>query len=204
MKVAVYGFIGGMGRRYTTILQHLGHDWSGVDLGIGDARNAALEADAVIIATPTATHVDMLRRLKDCGKPILCEKPFSKDLGELRALIAELKAAGTRVQMVNQYDCLAFPRDARGLTVYDYFKSGGDGLEWDCISIVRHANGEIRLHNQSPIWNCWINGKQLSLADMDGAYVEMVDRWLRDPQDDLAKIWRAHKKVYDLICQPKS
>ncbi len=204
MKVCVYGFRGNMGRRYTTILEYLGHSWTGVEF-MDDRWGpfAPESADAVIVATPTRTHTAMLRKLKDCGKPILVEKPITKDLGELEVLIGELRQAGTRVEMVNQYDQIAFPRDGHGPTVYDYFKSGGDGLHWDCISIIYHANGELALHNASPIWSCVINGTRLSLADMDEAYVEMVDRWLRDPRDDLTRIWRAHKKV-DALCRQKS
>jgi hypothetical protein len=195
-----------MGRRYAKIVEHLGHKWEGVDQASGycDVRTLAFTADAIIIASPTACHVDHIRAFKDYSLPLLCEKPVTKDLDALEELLADLKKAGTRLKVVNQYAELPFPKDGTGLTSYDYFKTGGDGLYWDCISLVTLANGPVELKNESPVWRAQINGQPLNLADMDDAYVRMIARWLRDPTDtDYDAIYRAHKKVHDL-CQPKS
>jgi len=46
--------------------------------------------DAVIIASPTPTHVDLLVRAVRAGKAVLCEKPIDLDLARVDACAAEL------------------------------------------------------------------------------------------------------------------
>jgi myo-inositol 2-dehydrogenase/D-chiro-inositol 1-dehydrogenase len=47
--------------------------------------------DAVIIASPTATHVDLLTASVRAGKAVLCEKPIDLDLARVDACWAEIK-----------------------------------------------------------------------------------------------------------------
>lgn len=54
--------------------------------------------DAVIIAAPTATHVDLIDRAIDAGVPVLCEKPIDLDLPRVDALRA--KAASATIPIV--------------------------------------------------------------------------------------------------------
>jgi myo-inositol 2-dehydrogenase/D-chiro-inositol 1-dehydrogenase len=54
-------------------------------------------SDGVLIATPTTTHPELLRRCLAEGRPVLCEKPVAGDRGELAALAAEVEAAGVPV-----------------------------------------------------------------------------------------------------------
>lgn len=51
--------------------------------------DAALDADFVVIASPTPTHPALVRRL--CARPLLCEKPLAGGAADpaFRALIAE-------------------------------------------------------------------------------------------------------------------
>lgn len=192
MKVYIFGHKGNMGRRYRSILEHLGHQWLGEDLD--EKVGTADEADCFIVATPTNTHDQMLTALLGRGKPILCEKPIAKDSQELRRLMANAVLAGARIQMVSQYDYLVSP-GACGPSRYNYFRSGPDGLAWDCLQIIWHAKGECRLSNDSPVWDCVINGAQLDLSRMDGAYVSMVRDWLAAPRNDISRILDAHEKV---------
>jgi len=46
--------------------------------------------DAVVIGTPTNTHIDMLRRAVDAGKRVLLEKPIDLDLARVDAAWAEI------------------------------------------------------------------------------------------------------------------
>lgn len=73
-----------------------------VELGPGTADVATLEdllsaSDAVLLATPTDTHPDMLRRCLAARVPALCEKPIAGDLDEMHALVAEVESAGVPV-----------------------------------------------------------------------------------------------------------
>ncbi len=59
----------------------------------------ASDADAVLIATPTATHVDFIKAGVAAGKAVLCEKPIDLDLERARACAQAIKGA-TRPIMI--------------------------------------------------------------------------------------------------------
>jgi myo-inositol 2-dehydrogenase/D-chiro-inositol 1-dehydrogenase len=59
---------------------------------------AAGDVDAIIIASPTATHVDLISAAIDAGIPALCEKPIDLDIARVDAL--REKAAGATVPIV--------------------------------------------------------------------------------------------------------
>jgi predicted dehydrogenase len=50
--------------------------------------------DAVIIASPTATHHAWATQVLAAGKPLLVEKPISDDLAQTRAVLAEAERRG--------------------------------------------------------------------------------------------------------------
>lgn len=55
--------------------------------------------EAVIIASPTDTHVDYLLRAAERGVPAFCEKPIAIDLEATDRVIAAVTEAGIAVQM---------------------------------------------------------------------------------------------------------
>lgn len=55
-----------------------------------DAVLADDSIDAVVIASPTFTHVDLLTRAVRAGKAVLCEKPIDLDLARVDACWAEI------------------------------------------------------------------------------------------------------------------
>ena len=63
------------------------------DIEAALARSGA-GADAVVIATPPATHHRLVGRALAHGLHVLCEKPLSEDLDEVVDLIAQADAAG--------------------------------------------------------------------------------------------------------------
>jgi predicted dehydrogenase len=50
--------------------------------------------DALIIASPTGSHVEWAMRALDEGKPVLVEKPIAEDLAEVDALIERARQLG--------------------------------------------------------------------------------------------------------------
>jgi myo-inositol 2-dehydrogenase/D-chiro-inositol 1-dehydrogenase len=54
-------------------------------------------SDGVLLATPTSTHAQLLRRCVVAGVSTLCEKPIATSLGDMRALVADIEAAGVEV-----------------------------------------------------------------------------------------------------------
>ncbi|ABG04687.1 oxidoreductase-like protein [Rubrobacter xylanophilus DSM 9941] len=56
-------------------------------------------ADAVVIASPTDTHVEYLLRAAESGLPAFCEKPIAIDLESTDRAISAINEAGIAVQM---------------------------------------------------------------------------------------------------------
>jgi myo-inositol 2-dehydrogenase/D-chiro-inositol 1-dehydrogenase len=52
-----------------------------------------------LIATPTDTHVDYLKRAADAGKAIYCEKPIGLDYQEAEKAVRAVRAAGVPVML---------------------------------------------------------------------------------------------------------
>ncbi|NQX16868.1 inositol 2-dehydrogenase [Rathayibacter sp. VKM Ac-2857] len=59
---------------------------------------SAGDIDALVIASPTPTHVDLIDSALDAGIPVLCEKPIDLDIVRVDALRA--KAAASAVPVV--------------------------------------------------------------------------------------------------------
>ena len=171
-----------MGRRYSAILRHLGHTVDAVD--IGDAIRVGW--DHAIVATPTETHSEVLTQLA-CQPPtkrrsVLMEKPLAKSIGDTERMFLAAEETDIDLYCVNQYGHLPeaqsfiFRKDMA--SSYDYYNSGKDGLVWDCFQIFALASDTVTLKNDSPWWKCTINGERLSSANMDIAYVRMVEDFL--------------------------
>ena len=52
------------------------------------------EVDAVLIASSTNTHVDLIRAALAAKKPIFCEKPIDLDLERVKRCATEIEASG--------------------------------------------------------------------------------------------------------------
>ena len=55
--------------------------------------------DAVVVASPTPTHVDLLTRAVHAGKAVLCEKPIDLDLAQVDACRTEIGTLADRVMV---------------------------------------------------------------------------------------------------------
>ena len=60
---------------------------------------ASGQLDAVLIASPTPTHVDLTSRAVEAGIPVLCEKPIDLDLARVDALRPRIASAGIPVAL---------------------------------------------------------------------------------------------------------
>ena len=117
LKVAVIGtgFIGSVHAR--NIARHPGTELAAVsDANIEFAKKVAAttgasvvsditevfnnkDIQAVLIATPTDTHVDYLKRAAAAGKAIYCEKPIGLDYKEAEEAVRAVRAAGVPVML---------------------------------------------------------------------------------------------------------
>lgn len=59
----------------------------------------ASDADAVLIATPTATHVDFIKGAVAANKAVLCEKPVDLDLARARQCAQDVKEASAPIMI---------------------------------------------------------------------------------------------------------
>lgn len=205
--ILVVGHLGNMGRRYRAILDYLGERWLGADVADPEFSMTRMldyadSSDGVIIASPSKTHLQMAYLLATAGRPILCEKPITNDLDALSRLLGTIGDSHAHLDMVYQYKELDHEGD--GETVYDYYKHGGDGLYWDCIQLIGLARGPITLRETSPVWTCKLNGRVLSIAEMDWAYIRMIKNWLANPGQDLDEIYRIHEKVHQMEANARS
>lgn len=185
-----------MGKRYQAIFRYLGIQFQAFDAlhGLDEILRSASASEGVVIASPTATHAQYIEALAPLRKPILCEKPVTKDLLQLRRLISLCRDAGTPLRMMFQYSMLV-SSSRIGRSFYNYFRHGNDGLIWDCLQIIALARGTLVLKEESPVWSCVINGQKLNIAHMDAAYIAYVQKWLRDPAQDLGEIYLIHERV---------
>lgn len=197
--IILLGANGGIAKRYKAILNYLGQEWRGFDVldDIQTVHQAVQKSDGIIIATPTDTHTNLIAEYSVKGKPILCEKPISKNIDEVRQIEDFCRSHQVPLQMVYQYQYLVKPRSI-GESIYDFYEHGKDGLIWDCIQIVGLSRREPELRERSPHWFCKINGHTLNKADMDPAYTHMVGLWIRNPKDNLGMMLEAHEKTAEM------
>lgn len=195
--IALIGSEGSMGKRYQSIMRYLGVPFRALDAlhSRETVLQAAQESDGVVIATPTATHAAFIRALAPLKKPILCEKPVVKNMGDMKELVELLKDTGTPFRMMFQYSMLA-RTDRIGPTLYNYFRHGSDGLIWDCMQVIGLARGAYMLREDSPVWSCKVNGLRVEFQHMDAAYIAYFQKWLRDPAQDLGEIVAIHEKTH--------
>jgi myo-inositol 2-dehydrogenase/D-chiro-inositol 1-dehydrogenase len=62
-----------------------------------DELFASGEVDALLVASPTATHVDLIGRAVEAGIPILCEKPIDLDIARVETLRPRVASSGVPV-----------------------------------------------------------------------------------------------------------
>lgn len=76
-----------------------------LELGVGKSTKDANEVfedpniDAVVIATPTSTHAEMLEKAARNGKQIFIEKPLTNTLEEADRVIEAIQETGVRCQV---------------------------------------------------------------------------------------------------------
>ncbi len=62
----------------------------------GDWRKLVADpkVEAVVIASPPETHLEITRAVAQAGKPVFCEKPLGASLEDAKAMVAAAQAAG--------------------------------------------------------------------------------------------------------------
>ena len=178
--IALVGSEGSMGKRYRAILNKLNVEFRPFDkeTSLNDLVSTCKYSNGIILCTPTPTHFTFLNALIPLGKPILCEKPISKDPEEVIECFRLAGEENCSLTMMLQYQEILTPGEYSGDSSYNYFRTGNDGLVWDCMQTIALAKGKVSVKNDSPIWECQINGEKLDFRQMDSAYLIAVRKWL--------------------------
>ena len=201
--ICIIGANGNMGKRYQSVCKYLNIPFQGLDVNDPLPVNVA-NFTHYIIATPTVTHEKILHYLCSVNTiplKVLCEKPILCD--EVESILAFAKERKHEIYMVNQYAYYSHQTyESHGMTSYNYYNSGGDGLFWDCIQLIYLAKEKISLSNDTPIWFAQINGTELDRETIDLCYVKMIHDFYEDGRV-YGKRWgrkdiiKAHNKVLE-------
>ncbi|MEU8265690.1 Gfo/Idh/MocA family oxidoreductase [Sphaerisporangium sp. NPDC049002] len=66
---------------------------------VGALVGDAFETDAVVVATPTSTHAELILRACDAGVPVFCEKPVAPGIEETARVVEAADRSGTLVHI---------------------------------------------------------------------------------------------------------
>lgn len=72
---------------------------SGAEIRTIEAIEASGDVDAVVVATPTDTHADLVERFARAGKAVFCEKPIDLSVARVRACLRVLEETGTPMML---------------------------------------------------------------------------------------------------------
>jgi myo-inositol 2-dehydrogenase/D-chiro-inositol 1-dehydrogenase len=73
--------------------------FGGTATDTADEIFAAQDVDAVLIASPTPTHIGLIDRALDAGIPVLCEKPIDLDIERVDTLRPKVARSGVPVAL---------------------------------------------------------------------------------------------------------
>lgn len=200
-KVVIIGSAGNMGRRYCAILKNVFPKIQVVGVDLKDLWPSKF--DKAIIATPTNTHFQICKKLIDKGKTFLCEKPIT-----FRPDQSESIQSYANGFMVNNW-CYAVPGEylvaTKNNVDYDYYSTGKDGLNWDCIQLHGLAK-TIKLNNKSHVFSALINGIPINREMIDISYVRMLKDFVGGEYERLWDLGFAHKltEKVSYIDEPRS
>lgn len=182
MKVLILGGLGSIGSRYASILKYIGHEPIIADVkdGLDETLESYRPFEKAIIATPTETHYWWCKHLTAYDIPFLCEKPLSKDLEQCEYL-ARLDTGSCYV--VNNYEFLIKKFfNKKPSLIYNYFRTGNDGIEWDCCQLI-NIDPNVVIRTKSPIWTLYVDGMKVDYELLEESYIQMVQAFLDDKKE---------------------
>lgn len=174
LKVLIIGSGGSMGKRYCAISKFFGFETIPVD--VGDA--IPVDFDRIIIATPTPNHLEQLRRYIPFNKPVLCEKPVSKELKECEEAVKLDVNKIVRVVCNWKFTPPVLHYNHSNRIFYNFYNTGKDGLKFDLCQLIYLSKGTCRINNLSPTFQCTINDQIVTLHDIERSYLTMFHHWV--------------------------
>lgn len=182
MRILVIGGLGSVGGRYVAILKYFGHEPVVYDLNNPDCGVEYPNDDweKAIVATPTDTHYYYCKKLIAKGKPFLVEKPMSKNLKECQELVdLDTNKLG---HVVCNYKYMLNAKE--NSLMYDYYKTGNDGLYWDLAQLIYLHPGMI-IKTDSPFWKFENYGRNIPYFSLEQSYMEMIGNFVEGKYEEL-------------------
>lgn len=202
-RVLLLGDKGSIGRRYASILTYLKIPWVGRDSNTSKLMIDPLdtEYEKAIVAVPTDMHYKYCKALLEMGIPFLCEKPLSKDPEECEDLLRRDKEWIGHVVCNYQY---VF-KGTKPVS-YNYYKTGKDGLYWDCAQLI-YLNKGVVIETKSPCLEVVSLNKVISYEEIERSYVSMVSDWYKGKTEtmwDLEDGWMMTEAVLQRMVLDKA
>ena len=169
--ILLVGGLGSIGQRYQAILKYLGVAYQVFDPAQGD-KDIPTDWTQMIIASPTGTHVGWCLHAEHRDKPYLCEKPLTKSGGNIPI---------SQGYMVCNYKYLIEPGQS---VFYNYYKTGTDGLLWDCCQLV-YLDPAATLLTTSPRWHLTANSQPITYRELENSYVSMLRDFTKGNYENL-------------------
>jgi predicted dehydrogenase len=113
-SVAVVGIVDPHAPTLESVAADIGVDATASFSSLSDAL-AAVDADAVVITSPVATHVPLALTALEAGKHVLVEKPLANTVEEARTAAARAEELGLILQVSQNYRNYPAPRAVRDL-----------------------------------------------------------------------------------------
>jgi hypothetical protein len=182
------GANGAIGTRYRHVLNYLDIPFVSFDANyvknplkhetvITHRRLEEFTEQPALICTPTHLHFKHVKKMVDMGySDFLVEKPV---FSEAHEYTEALGWAGVSIHSVMNYKLLDSP-GAIGPTRYMNFHAGKERPEWNLFQIVALARSEIEINLECPVWTCYLNGKKITLEQINQSYLEQVKKYLHD------------------------
>lgn len=188
----IVGSSGRIAQRYKAILNYLQKDFYSYDVNFKAPtyrREKSVQGKDIhklkdvpaFICTPSHTHYKVLEKFYVMGyRDFLIEKPLfthHADYENARHL------KGARISGICNYKYID---GKKGETHYNYFDAGQEKLHWNLFQIIALARNELKLESESPIWQCTLNGRKLSLEDVHKSYILQLEDFFKNPLKGLS------------------
>jgi len=192
--------------RLKNVQQRFPHIQTGSDAAKALADD---QIDAVVIATPTVTHYELVKQALEHDKHVMVEKPLTSNPDEGQELV-ELAAKKNRVLLVGH----VFIYNPAVRWVKQYLDSGDAGRIY-YLSSLRTNLGPVRMDVNAAwdlaaqdlsIFDYWLDAGPVSVSAVGGNWInsgieDAVFATLRYPNDVLAHFhvsWLNPRKVRDI------
>lgn len=132
------------------------------------------EVDAVVVATPTSTHYELVRAALDAGKHVLVEKPITTDPAEGEALCEMAEAAGLTLMVGHVFIYNPGVQQVRRLIdegqLGDIYYVAMQRTNLGPIRMDVNAAWDLASHDLS-IANYWLQAEPLSVSALGGVWI---------------------------------